>query len=456
MSRAVYACLALAVTLAAAPAFAGTVYVPILSDNGLDGTDYTTRVWLTNDGGGPLTVETVFLANGADGTKGRDAAGKKPEEHVVRAGDTVVIEVTKGPGLLEITTGGDGAEALAISAELRNEKQNGATETHSVVPVISSDNLGEAGDILTLQGLRRKDGAVFTNLVLANLGHAGAQCSVKALKANGQQIASTALLSLAALSQAQYDDALHLLGETQAKDVHMQVQCDQPFFSFLTLYENEGGEVLALEPSATGDSSLARPGDNAPTVPGALVFTKNGTFHVPTPGNPTAVFNIPVPKNHTYSKVVVDVDIHNGGWSSNRSGFHNLMWLHRGACCWPKWPDNVFGLVEARGPSLNRVAVKTNVNLGPHEQLNFYRVIPLHEGNTYRFHYEYDGSGRAIRFALSQNGQVVGQGTDRASANSVQTDNSGFFMIYFGHEQSEFDQATYGWRYENLRVEFLP
>jgi len=455
MKRAVYVCLALAVALAASPAFAGTVYVPILADNGLDGTDYVTRIWLTNEGNGPQTVETLFLPNLTDGTKDRES-GKKVEKTTVRAGDTVVIEVKKGAGLLEITTGGDDPGALAISAELRNSKQSGAKETHSVVPVMRSANVGAAGDTLTLQGLRRTEGGVYTNLVLVNLGHDGAQCSVKALKASGQQLASTALLSLVPLSQVQYSDALRLLGELQVKDVHAQVQCDQPFFAYLGLYENKGGEVLLIEPSATGDSGLARPGDDAPSVPGALVFSKSGTFHNPTPGNPTAVFNIPVPKNHTYSKVVVDVEIYNGGWSSKRDGFHNLLWLHRGACCWPKWPDNVFGLIEARGPGLNRVAVKTNVNLGAHDQLNFFRVVPLLEGNTYQLHYEYDGGGRAIRFVISQGGQVVGQGSNSATANSVQTDGSGFFMIYFGHEPSEFDEPTYGWKYQNLRVEFFP
>jgi len=455
MKRAAYVCLALAVALAASPAFAGTVYVPILAENGLDGTDYVTRIWLTNEGNGPQTVETLFLPNLTDGTKDRES-GNKVEKTTVRAGDTVVIEVKKGAGLLEITTGGNDPGALAISAELRNSKQSGTKETHSVVPVMSSANVGAAGETLTLQGLRRTEGGVYTNLVLVNLGHDGAQCSVKALKASGQQLASTALLSLVPLSQVQYSDALRLLGELQIKDVHAQIQCDQPFFAYLGLYENKGGEVLLIEPSATGDSGLARPGDDAPSVPGALVFSKSGTFHTPTPGNSTAVFNIPVPKNHTYSKVVVDVEIYNGGWSSKPAGFHNLLWLHRGACCWPKWPDNVFGLVEARGPGLNRVAVKTNVNLGAHDQLNFFRVVPLLEGNTYQFHYEYDGAGRAIRFVISQGGQVVGQGSNSSTANSVQTDGSGFFMIYFGHEPSEFDEPTYGWKYQNLRVEFFP
>lgn len=456
MTRALCVCLALVVSLAAAPLFAGTVYVPILSSNGVDGTKYITRISLTNEGNGPLTVETLFLGNYTDGTKGREDGGKAADKTTVRAGDTVILEVDSGSGILEITTVGDDSGALAISAELRRVGQNNAMENVSAVPVVTSENTAGSGQSLTLQGLRRTVDGVYTNLLLVNLGHDPTQCSVKVVKASGQQIGGTALLSLQALSQAQFNDALDVLGQSQIRDVHARIECDQAFFAYLTTYEREGGKALLIQPSATGDSGLGRPGDNAPSVPGALVFSKSGAFHTATPAEPTAIFNIPVPKNHSYSKVVVDVDIFHGGWSSQPAGFHNLMWLHRGACCWPSWPDNVFGLVETRGPGLNRVAVKTNVNMGPHDQLNFFRVVPLLEGNTYHLRYEYDGANRAIRFVISQAGQVVGQGVDRASANSIRTDSSGFFMIYFGHEPSEFDQPSYGWKYQNLRVEFLP
>lgn len=456
MRRSLYVCLALSATLATTPLFAGTVYVPILTANGVDSTTYKTRVWLTNQGGGPQTVESLFLANNTDGTENREDGAKNATKSTVRAGQTLVLELDGTPGLLEITADGAGADQLAINAEIRIPQLSGPAKLNAVVPVLSAANLAKAGETLTLQGLRRTPQGVYTNLILVNMGHDETQCTVKVFRPGGQQVAGTALLVLRPLSQVQFSDALSLLGESQASDVNARIDCDQAFFAYLSTYERETGQVLVIEPSATADSGLARPGDDSPSVPGAVAFVKNGTFHVASPAEPTAIFNIPVPKNHTFSKVVVDVDIFNGGWSSQPAGFHNLLWLHRGACCWPKWPDNVFGLVEARGPGLNRIAVKTNVNLGPHDQLNFFRVVPLLEGNTYHLRYEYNGAGRSISFVVSQGGQIVGQGGDRASANSIRTDDSGFFMIYFGHEPSEFDQPSYGWRYENLRVEFFP
>lgn len=458
MKRAVYVCLALAVALAASPAFAGTVYVPILAENGLDGTDYVTRIWLTNEGNGPQTVETLFLPNLTDGTKDRES-GNKVEKTTVRAGDTVVIEVKKGAGLLEITTGGNDPGALAISAELRNSKQSGTKETHSVVPVMSSANVGAAGETLTLQGLRRTEGGVYTNLVMVNLGHDGAQCSVKALKASGQQLASTALLSLVPLSQVQYSDALRLLGELQVKDVHAQIQCDQPFFAYLGLYENKGGEVLLIEPSATGDSGLARPGDGGPTVPGAIVFSRNGTFHVPTPAAPTAIFNIPVPNNQTFSRVTVDVDVFMGGWSYEPSKNHNLFWLHRGACCWPQWASNMFGLVNMFGPGRNEVKVLTNADMPRFQERSVERHVQLLEGHTYHLHYVYDAAGGTFELTITDGGQEIIKAQAGATARTIRPDNSNAFMIYFGHEDASNvanDRPTYGWKYSNLRVEFIP
>lgn len=449
-------CLALALTFAAAPAVAGTVYVPILSENGSDDTTYITRVWLTNQGNGPQTVETLLLANETNGTK-RD--GKKLSKTNIPAGGTVVLEVEGGPGLLEITAPGSSAGDLAISAEVRNPDQKGAQETHSVVPVISSDSAAAAGQTMTLQGLRRTEGGVFTNLALVNLGHQGAQCSVKAFEANGHQIASTALLNLAALSQAQFPDALKLLGKTQVKDVNMRIVCDQAFFAFLALYENEGGEVLAIQPSETGDSGLARPGDDGPSVPGAIVFSRNGTFHTPTPAVPTAIFNIPVPNDQAFSRVTVDLDIFVAGWSHDPTKNHSLFWLHRGACCWPQWTANVFGLINAFGPGKSEVKVVTNADLPRFEVRHASSRYALLQGHTYHLSYVYDVGSGLLALTVTDGGQEVARVQSGTTAKTIRSDNSNAFMIYFGHEDATGianDRPTYGWKYSNLRVEFVP
>ncbi|HUP41784.1 MAG TPA: hypothetical protein VM599_01095 [Thermoanaerobaculia bacterium] len=461
MTGKIAACLALALALASLPSFAGTVYVPILSDNGVNGTDYVTRIWLTNRGNAPVTVETLFLANNTDGTKNREGGGKAVDKTTVRAGATVVLEVASGPGLLEIVAPGDGAGALAISAEIRNTKQDSAKVTHSIAPVLSSDNAGAAGDVLTLQGLRRTLDGVYTNLLLVNLGHAETQCTVKAFKTTGQQIAGTALLTLKPLTQVQFADALDILGEAQIRDVHARIQCDQPFFAYLTSYEREGGEVLVVGPSATGDSSLARPGDTTPSVPGAVLFTRNGTFHTPTPASPSGIFNIPVPADRTYSNVVVDFDFFHAGWfGADPGGLHSLVWLHRGACCWPQWVGNITVFANAHGPGKNQVKMISNM-----DQPRFAnkskgeRGAALQPGQTYHAHFEYDTSKGVAFLEISQGGSQVAFITMPTTVNRLVPDPSQAWMIYFGHENATThgpERPSYGWNFQNLRVEFLP
>lgn len=458
MRRVALVCLALA--LAAGPAFAGTVYVPILTENGEDPTEYVTRIWLTNNGPGPQTVETLLLPMNSDGTAGRENAEKKVDTTVVQAGTTAVLEVTGPAGLLEVTTLDRNPDALSVNAELRNAEQSGATETHSVVPVLASSTIGEAGTDLTLQGLRRTVDGVFTNVVLTNLGHAETQCTVKVFRAAGTQIAGTALLSLKPLSQVQFPDALATLGEEQVRDVNAQVSCDQPFFAYLTLYEREEGEALVVGPSVRGDSAFSRPGDNRPSVPGAVLFTQNGTFHEATPGEPTRIFNIPVPGDRTFSRIEVNFDVFNGGWSWEPSANHSLFWLHRGACCWPKWAGNIFGFANAFGPGRNEIKVATNADMPKfHERVAFRRGVPFLEGHSYHLEYVYDTAGGAFQLIVTEDGQEVVTVQNAASANVVRSDKSEAFMIYFGHEDATGvgpERPTYGWKYSNLRVEFIP
>lgn len=458
MRRVALVCLALA--LAAAPTFAGTVYVPVLSENGEDGTEYTTRVWLTNNGDGPQRVETLLLPMSSDGTAGRENAAKKVDTTLVRAGATSILSITSPGGLLEITTLDQGAQDLAVNAELRNTNQTGAKETHSVVPVLASSTIAEAGSTLTLQGLRRTEGGVFSNVLLVNLGHEEAQCTVGVFRATGTQVAGTALLGLMPLSQVQFPDALEILGETQIGDASAQVSCDQPFYAYLSIYERGGGEVLVVEPSVTGDSSLSRPGDNRPSVPGAILFTQNGTFHVATPAEPTRIFNIPVPKDRDFARIEVEFDLHHGGWSWEPSANHSLFWLHRGACCWPQWASNIFGFANAFGPGRNEIKVATNADLPRfQERVAYRRGVPFLEGHDYHLNYLYDAAGGAFRLTVFEGGQEVVTVQNAASAKVVRSDNSEAFMIYFGHEDATGvgpERPGYGWRYSNLRVEFIP
>lgn len=446
--------------LCASPAMAGTVYVPLLSGNGIDDSEYVTRVWLTNEGNGPQKVETLVIPMNTDGTAGRDK-GPKPNEITVRAGMTSVIEMTGESGLLEITTSGDGVGKLAINAEARHTGMNPAEATHSIPPVLSSDNMAEAGDTLTLQGMRRTQAGVVTNLLLVNLGHSETQCTVKAFRAGGAQIAGTALLNLKPLSQVHFPDALEILGESQIGDVHAQVSCDEPFYSYLTLYDADG-EALFVGPSVTDDSALAPPGVEVPSVPGAVLFTQNGVFHSPSPAEPTKIYNIGVPGDQTFSNVVVDFDFYHGGWyGKDPGGLHSLVWLHRGACCWPKWPRNITVFANAFGPGKNQLKMISNMDLPQYDKSRGQTNFGLQPGQTYHAHFEYATKQGVAFLEIRQNGKLLSTMTMPTTVSRLQPDQSQAWMIYFGHEDEYYsghgaERPSYGWKYQNLRVEFIP
>lgn len=463
MKRRTSVCFALLVALTALPAFAGTVYVPILSQNGFDGAEYATRVWLTNEGNGPLTVETLLLPMNTNGIKGREDGGGGGDEVTVRAGRTVVLVVDGGPGLLEITSTGDAAGQLAINAELRQTGINGAAVAHASPPVIGSQNVVEAGGTLTLQGMRRSLAGVLSNLLLANLGHEDSQCTAKVFHAAGVQISGTALLSLKALSQVQFTDSLGLLGVEQALDVRAQISCDQPFYAYLAHYENETGEVVFIQPSIRGDSSLAPPGAEEPSAPGAILFTRGGNFHTPSPANPSAIFNIPVPGDKAYKNVVVDFDFLHAGWyGQDPSGLHSLVWLHRGACCWPQWAGNITVFANAHGPGKNQIKMISNMDQPRFaEKSRGEARYGLQAGQRYHAHFEYDTSRGVAYLEISQGGNQVVHMTMPTTVSRLEADASNAWMIYFGHENAYgtghgAERPTYGWKYDNLRVEFLP
>lgn len=450
-------CLALLLALCSVPAFAGTVYVPLLSGNGVDDGEYLTRVWVTNESGGPQTIETVVIPMNADGTQGRDG-GPGPDKTVVPAGKTSVIEISGKSGLLEITS--EGAGDLAINAEVRHTGLNGSEVTHSITPVLTSRNMAAGGETLTLQGLRRSEEGVFTNLGLVNLGHSETQCTVKVFRAGGAQIAGTALLNLKPLTQVNFPDALDILGQSQAVDVNASISCDESFYAFLTVYERATGEAIFIRPSATDDSTLAPPGQDAPSVPGAVLFTQNGTFHTPTPGEPTKIYNIGVPGDRAYTNVVVDFDFFHAGWYGNDpAGNHSLVWLHRGACCWPNWKKNITVFANAFGPGKNQVKMISNMDLPGFEKSRGDVNFALQAGQTYHAHFEYDTRSGAAFMELSVGGKQVARWSMPTTVNRLVPDQDQAWMIYFGHENALThgpERPTYGWKYQNLRVEFLP
>lgn len=452
----------------AAPLAAGTVYLPVVSlEQPADGT-YKTRVWITNYGSSPAAVKLLYLPGIGDGTSQRS----NPETRTVPPGTTIVLFDAAGPGMLEV----EAPDEVAVSAELRNTMLLGPREVFGAVPVVGSDQAAEPGETVLLQGLRRSRYGVRSHLGFLNLGHDGASCSASLHATNGDELVGASQLPLPPLSHALIEDVVELASLQQIGDVHARISCDQPFYAYVAVHEMPTGEVVFVRPSPTGASTLEPPGDVEPPPPpppppaaGSFVFNRSGTFHAPKRGNPLKYFNIAAPKNREFRRIVLDMDFTHGGWNGAKpEGNHSVFWLHRGACCWPAWERNIVGFVNLFGPNKNFVKAVHNLDYrgkGAYDKtVDFSRSFKPSPGKTYHVRYDYDAAGGTIRLRITQGGKVVQEATAAATTSRIRSGSSGVFMAYFGHDEPKGEclvkacgpeVPSYGWKYSNLRVEFI-
>ena len=457
---------AIALLSAAAPVVAGTLYLPVVNLGQPEDGAFKTRVWITNNGSSPAKVKLLYMPGFGDGTTGRGT----PETRTVAPGATLVLFESAGPGLLEIQA----PDAVAVAAELRNTLLPGPQEVFGAVPAVGSDNLRAAGEVLVLQGLRRSKAGVRSHLGLLNLGHKTAACSVSLHSVVGDELVGATGLPLAPLSHVLFEDVLELAEVEQIGDVHARISCDRPYSAYAAVQEAPTGEIVFLRPSVTGASKLVPPteAEEPPPPPPppagkSYVFTRSGNFHTPTKNAPSKYFNIPAPKNKQFRKVILEMDITPGAWNGkNPAGNHSLFWLHRGACCWPQWRENIVGFVNAFGPNKSFVRATHNVDYKGKTKYDTTQVInrrfSLAPGKTYRVRYVYDAAGGTIRLTLSRQGKVALDMSGKATATRIRSGGTGMFMAHFGHAPHRAgcnncgpEVPTYGWKYANLRVEFI-
>ena len=470
-------------TFAAGALSAGTVYVPFASDLTIGGIHYTTELLASNaDPGTPRRFSTFYIPAAADGTQ-RSGAGVGVAVDPAR---TLLIKNLAAPGtagMLEIAA----APQIALSARLVASNGAGNRLSISYLPLITSDTVAPAGERVDVQGWDRQGSNTVTHFALINLGGAPASCSIKVMRANGTQVGGTALLQPVPLSMGFYPDALALLGETHLSNARAELTCDQPFYAFALVQDVLTGHLRFVPPSGSGRSTLVSPAEgpgtggdgggggggggtgggdgNTTTSGGALVFEVPGLFHVPAKGSPeshTRVYNIQVPTNKRYGKVIVDVDVTNAGWYAKEPNkHHSVFWLHRGKYLSGKWESNVFGNIGAYGGNGASVKMATNVNLGKGQMQAAKKNVGFVPGGTYHFRYVFDTDGRNRTLSVSQGGKEIGAMQDNLIPKGVWTDESGYFMIYFGHENHWAaglgpEVPSYGWQYSNLRVAFQP
>jgi hypothetical protein len=437
----------------AAPANAGTVYLPVLDENGTGGVQRLTDLVIANTGSIFGEYEVSTLALDSDGTvrTGTPVAGALHRGVATRldsigaGGSTVLLEIAADPG-------------IAIEARLRTVSQDRTRTTESVVPVVSSDNALTAGATAKLLGLYR-DATVgdASDLALLNLETESGACTIKTFLADGTQVGVTSAVVVKPLSLRIFSDALALLGLDTVNNGRMDISCDTAFYAFAALTRRDRAETEWIMPAASGASTLTRPGDAPPPPPpsGGLVFRADGLIHTATPASPKRVIKVPVDRELRLRRLVVDMDFTPGPWNTSKNpNNHAIFWLHRG-----KFRGNTIGNVNAFGPSKFTIKAAQNINMAARTQTDSEQGVPLVQGTRYHVTYTYNAEAGSVTCVVTANGSaVLTLGFSAASAGGALTVPTSGLNIEFGHNagQEGPEVPSHGWTYSNLRIEMVP
>jgi hypothetical protein len=454
MKAKLFCAMALLAAGAAAPAFAGKVYIPFV-DRTVSGNSHETEIWLANAGAQERRYELYVLPADTDGTLPRTGGIRT----IVSPGRTVRLTDLSTPGafgLIEI----DAAPQIAIDARLANTPATGPASL-SPVPVISSENTLAAGATAHLLGLTRTNAGASSDLGVVNLGSQSAQCGVTFLRADGTTIGSTINISVKPLSVSHFSDVLGILGENQAVDVRIQVSCNRTFYAYATVFNPAVRILWFATPAATGASTLGTDGTNPPPPPPpgeAIVFQSPGLVHTPAVGNESRVLTVPVSGTLSLRRLTIEWDVTPGPWAASRpDASHNMIWVHRG----DKYRSNTMANVNVFGPPRSAVRSNQNVDLAAGQVTSDEEAIVLQQGVTYHFKHVYDAENRTVTLTISTGGQTLATLQHAATArNGILVVPSTGLSVHLGHgaprTATSAELPTYGWAYRDLRIEMLP
>jgi hypothetical protein len=179
---------------------------------------------------------------------------------------------------------------------------------------------------------------------------------------------------------------------------------------------------------------------------GGVAYSWPGPFHSPAPGAEIAVANLPT--TGSFARAVLEVDITFGGWAD---GAQNLFWLHRGLCCWPRWPGGIVGYANAQ-----RTGWRVVSDVGLTERAVASGKWQPEVGRPYNVRYDYHAAVGRATLQVWDGRQLVSESSAAIPVGALSPSDGGF-MAYFGHESAEGhgpERPSYGWTYGNLRIAF--
>lgn len=443
---------ALALLACATPLGAATVYVPVLSADGKEGTQRSTEVWLTTYATAQKAVKATLVAADLDGTKPPVPGNSftvPPAKTFLYTGLSKVGQVN----LLHV----DAPEGLAVQARLTSTP-SGGPPAYAEVPVISERTRLPAKATAHLIGLER-DPVVghSSHLGVVNLGTAIGSCELTFFRSDGTQIGPAREITLKPLSLRHFDDALATVGESRIWAVRVAVSCDQPFYPY-AVFAGADDVSFFITPSS-GVVSPATPGPTptpTPTPGSSYVFERPGVVHTSTSTKPKGVLAVDVPKALNLKRLIIDLDFVRGPWSTEKQpGNHGIIWLHRGS-----FRSNTIANFNTFGPNKYTVKFNQNIDLGAGQVTAAEGGLNLAQGKTYHLRYVYDAEKAIVTAQVSADGVVLRTITAAATTRArVLTIPAKGLVAEFGHfygQEGPEVASPPGWKYSNLRVEMVP
>ncbi len=446
MKKSLIALILLMLLGAAQPLWGGTLYVYGVNKV-VRGNPFETEIRVHNDSGQQAELRYLFIPAG---TNGLTAFDREVDPITVRVSPHTTTKfndwVPFGKrGVLEISAD----DSVFVTARQIGTPAGGSREFGTELPVVTSRNALLPGRTAVLSGLTRSANRITPDLFLLNLSINRNTCAIEVFKRGGT-LAVEQTLNVAPLSLNPFLDVLALVNLDNAADVTIAVTCEELAFPFAVTQNLETAEQLWVEPAGGGSSTLNPFPSNK--CPADALLQLNDTFHTASRGNERATFIVPTTPGETYSRLIFTMEFTPGPWNRPSSWNHGLFWLQRTST----WAGNLFGYLNAFGPTRNTIKNASNVNL-PRGVINAVEQgAVLSEGQTYVVNFTYDAAARFIETVITvKGGAEIVRMEDTSTVNRITTKEN--FQLVFGHGAHEEGRevATIGWRYSNacLRLE---
>lgn len=435
MKKVLMAAVAVTALLTATVASAGMLYLPLAANQTIEGVQYRSIVWITNNGQGPAQVDLRFIPTGTDGAVGLEADPVVYDETLVIApGTTFVTSAALGSlGMLEITSEGN----IHALSELNAFSPSGQKLTTTSVPLLDAGNILSPGETAQLLALERQINASQTNLGLVNLNNEESECRIESYDALGQPIAGAAIITVPPLGHREFNDALGILGVPSIDGARFAVTCDSPFYTYATLLSRFPEAIHFVTPAAGGNEALAGPPQSG------TILNRPGQFFAASRSNPLQRVALPLEQGVDYQSVTVEVDMFVPG-SLPTTLFTSTLQLRRAG------RNGLFWAHTIRGGG----RLKTLLDMGVGDGL-------VHQGSdrtwglgsTYRVVAVYDVELGQIDWQVYRGNRQVERLVRSIGRFDLRHDGQGIDLI-FGQDKV-YDNAFFppwGFRFSNLRV----